>query len=54
MVGLKTLESLRNLDVLLGHLDVSKRNQLTDLMSRFPCLFGDTPTRPHVVDDRMT
>lgn len=47
---LKNSGSLRNLDGLLGHLDVSKRNQLAALNDRFPCLFGDTPTRTHVVE----
>lgn len=47
---LKNSESLGNLDGLLSHLDVSKRNQLAALIYRFPCLFGDTPTRTHVVE----
>lgn len=48
---LKNLESLRNLDGLLSHLDVSKRNQLAGLIKHFPLfvrLFGDTPTRTHL------
>lgn len=47
---LKNSESLRNLDGLLSHLDVSKRQQLVTLINRFPCLFGDTPTRTHMVE----
>lgn len=31
-------------------MDVSKRSHLAALIDRFPCLFGDTPTRTHVVE----
>ena len=47
---LKNSESLQNLDCLLSHLEGSKRGQLADLVKRYPCLFGDTPTRTHLVE----
>jgi len=47
---LKNSESLQNMDNLFSHLDVSKRNQLADLIKHFPCLFGDTPTCTHLIE----
>lgn len=47
---LKNSESLRDLDGLLSHLEVVKRNQLADLIRSYPCLFGDTPTRTHLIE----
>lgn len=41
---LKNSETLQNLDGLFSHLDVPKRQQLVELMQRYPCLFGDTPS----------
>lgn len=42
---LNNLESLSNLPVSLSHLPESKRAELVELVSRYPCLFGDTPSR---------
>lgn len=47
---LKDSESLQNMDNLFRHLDVSKRNQVADLIKHFPCLFGDTPTCTHLIE----
>lgn len=53
MWSAKNSESLRNSDVLLSHLDISKRNQLAASIAGFPCLFGGTPTRTHVVEHNI-
>ncbi len=42
---LKNSESLCNLDKLLAHLPESKRSELAELIHKFPCLFGDIPSR---------
>lgn len=41
---LKNSETLRNLDSLLLHLTESKRGELSDLIQKYSCLFGDVPT----------
>ncbi len=41
----KNSESLCNLDKLLAHLPESKRSELAELIHKFPCLFGDIPSR---------
>lgn len=47
---LKNSESLSNLDRLLSHLPESKRCELTNLVRKFPCLFGDVPSRTDWVE----
>uniref|UniRef100_UPI0037E7A689 uncharacterized protein n=1 Tax=Semicossyphus pulcher TaxID=241346 RepID=UPI0037E7A689 len=42
---LKNSESLRSLDKLLAHLSESKRRELAELVRKYPCLFGDVPSR---------
>lgn len=42
---LKNSESLSNLDNLLSHLPESKREELSQLLHKFPCLFGDIPSQ---------
>lgn len=42
---LKNSEFLCNLDKLLAHLPESQRSELAELVHRFPCLFGDIPSR---------
>lgn len=49
-ISFQNSESLQNLDGLLSHLDVSKRNQLADSIKQYPCLFGDTPTRTPLIE----
>ncbi len=49
---LKNSESLQNLDGLLGHPDVSKRERLKELIKRYLCLFGDMPTHTHLVEHK--
>lgn len=47
---LKNLESLRNRNTLL---EVSKRDQLVDLIRLYLGLFGDTPTRTHLLEHNI-
>lgn len=46
---LKNSESLENLTSLLAHLSEEHRAQLSVLIQRYPGLFGDTPSRTHLV-----
>ncbi len=46
---LKNSESLCKLHVLLSHLLESKQADLSETISIFPCLFGDTPTQMHLI-----
>ncbi len=47
---LKNTETLSNLDGLLGHLHLSKRVELAELICSFPMVFGDTPTQTHLLE----
>lgn len=47
---LKNSECLVNLDKLLSHLDLVKREALSKLIKNFPGLFQDTPTCTHLVE----
>ena len=47
---LKNSESLCNLDKLLSHLSESRCCELADLVRKFPCLFGDVPSRTDWVE----
>lgn len=40
-----SLNTLCNLEGLLGHLPEPERLELEKLILSFPCLFGDTPTQ---------
>lgn len=42
---LKNSETLCNLDKLFVHLPESNRAELVQLVSRYPCLFGDIPSQ---------
>lgn len=46
---LKNSESLENLTSLLAHLSEEHRAQLSVLIQCYPGLFGDTPSRTHLV-----
>ena len=46
---LKNLESLQNLDVLLAHL-TEKSKELAELIKSYPSLFGDTPSKTHIIE----
>lgn len=46
---LRNSESLSKLDLLLGHLADSQRVELEEVIKEFPELFGDTPSRTHLV-----
>lgn len=46
---LSNSETLRNLPVLLAHLTGEQSSQLSALIRSFPSLFGDTPSRTHLV-----
>nr|XP_033964458.1 uncharacterized protein LOC117465610 [Pseudochaenichthys georgianus] len=47
---LKNSESLANLGGMLGHLTEPRRTELVDLVKNYPCLFGDTPSRTHLIE----
>lgn len=47
---LKNSESLNNLHALLGHLSESQQADLSEVITSFPCLFGDTPTQTPVIE----
>ena len=47
---LKNSESLNKLHLLLGHLSESQQADLVEVISSFPSLFGDTPTRTNVIE----
>ena len=47
---LKNSESLNNLHALLGHLSESQQGDLSEVITSFPCLFGDTPTQTPVIE----
>ena len=46
----KNSESLEKLDGLLGHLSESRGAELTELIRRYPAIFGDAPSRTHLVE----
>ncbi len=47
---LKNSESLGNLDKLLAHLSESRRSELSVLVRRYPCLFGDIPSETEWIE----
>lgn len=47
---LKNSEALRSLDKQFTHLPDSHQSQLVQLIWRFPCLFGYTPSCTHVIE----
>lgn len=46
---LKNSENLKNLDTLLGHLNFSEKKEIADVINSYPSLFGDTPSRTHLL-----
>lgn len=46
---LKNSETLRNLEVLLGHLPADKCAELSALIKRYPTLFRDTPSKTTLI-----
>lgn len=50
---LKYSESLCNLVKLLAHLPESKRGELSELVRKYPCLFGDVPSRTDWVEHNI-
>ena len=47
---LRNSETLRDLGSLLSHLTELQRAELTELIRSFPTLFGDTPSRTHLIE----
>ena len=47
---LKNSEALRSIDQLLAHLPELRRLELAQLIQGFPDLFGDTPSRTHLIE----
>jgi len=47
---LSNSETLTNLPLLLAHLTEEQSSQLSALIQRFPDLFGDTPSRTHLIE----
>ncbi|XP_034567353.1 uncharacterized protein LOC117832370 [Notolabrus celidotus] len=47
---LRNSETLRSLDSLLGHLSAGRRAEVSALLRDYPCLFGDTPGRTHLIE----
>ena len=47
---LKNSETLRNLESLLVHLPDSQGSELAAVIKEYPALFGDTPSRTHLVE----
>lgn len=43
-------QTLKNLSVLVDHLDPEKRNQLVTLIKEYPTLFSDIPTQTHLIE----
>lgn len=50
---LKNSDSLQNLNVLLGHLDLAKKAQLIDLINKYCVIFGDTQTQTHLMEHEI-
>ena len=46
---LSNSETLKNLPSLLAHLTEEQRAQLSAVIQKFPGLFGDTPSRTHLI-----
>lgn len=46
---LRNSETLKHLDILVGHLDGAKRDELTILINSYLSLFSDAPTQTHLI-----
>lgn len=46
---LRNSETLKRLDILVGHLDGAKRDELTILINSYLSLFSDAPTQTHLI-----
>lgn len=47
---LKNSETLKDLDILVGHLDTDKGTEMIKLITVHPSLFSDTPSRTHLIE----
>lgn len=47
---LKNSKTLKNRNVLVGHLDVAKREQLSNLIHSHLSLFSDAPSQTHLIE----
>ncbi len=50
---LKNSESLKNLDFLFVHLPEPKRSELVEFIHKYPCLFGDIPSRTDWIEHNI-